>query len=139
MPITQSKLKTGALVLDVGGAAMAKFATQATNVVIAPETKEDGEPVETLDGSTIAAQSTTTWKLKAKAIQDFTDPAGLQAYSWENAGDTVPFSWTPTAGGPVFTGNVVIAPLEIGGDVNKRTDVDVEWVIVSKPDWAPGT
>lgn len=139
MSITESRLKQGALVLDVGGEGMAKFATQATNVVISPSTKQDGEPLEVLDGNKTTAASTTEWTLKAKAIQDFTDPAGLQAYSWEHDGETVPFTWTPTQGGPVFSGNVTIQPLDVGGDVNKRIDVDVEWPLTGKPDWSSST
>ena len=132
--ITESKLKAGSLILDAAGAAFAKFATQATNVAITPETKDEGDPVETLDGSTIAADAVTTWTLKAKSIQDFTDPEGLQAYSWENENETVSYTWKPNgASGPTYAGNVRITPLEIGGDVNKRNDVDIEWALTGKP------
>ena len=133
MPITESKLKDGSLILG-GPAGFAKFATQATNIQIEPKSKDEGDPVETQDGSTLAADKVTEWTLKAKAIQDFTDPAGLIAYSWENDGDQVSYEWKPRgASGPTYSGTVRIAPLATGGDVNKRLSTDVEWALSGKP------
>lgn len=134
MPITESKIKSGSLILGAGETESAVFNTQATNVSLSPKSKDAGEPVEVLDGSQLASDATTEWSLKAKAIQDFTDPAGLQSYSWDHDGETVPYIWKPAGNaGPSFAGNVRVGALEVGGDVAKRLDVDVEWQLTGKP------
>lgn len=128
---TESKLKNGTFTI---GSTPLAMATQAANVRIVPETSEDGDPLELLSGDVLAADATTTWTLAARMIQDFTDPAGLIAFSWDEAGETVPFTWAPNgATGPSYAGNVVVRPLEVGGDVNRRLENELEWVITAKP------
>ena len=133
MPITESKLKSGVLTLDG-----TDFSCQPTNVRVTPSHSEDGDAVETLCGDELGADLNRSDVLAMTSIQDFTDTAGLQKFSWDNDGTTVPFSWQPQgASGPTFAGNVSVRALEVGGDVNKRLTVDVEWPCVGTPTWTP--
>jgi hypothetical protein len=88
----------------------------------------------TLSGETLAGDRSTTWKLAATLIQDLTED-GMFDYTWANDGDEVPFTFTPsTAAGRTITGTVVVAPLELGGDVGvKKSTTDLEWDIVGTP------
>ena len=136
MAIEDSRLKGGTLTLD----ALTDFAKQMTNVTLTPATEEDGEPVETLDGSTIEAEESTTWTLDLGAIQDFDDPAGFVEWAMANAGDVVAFEWTPNAtGAPTYSGNVKVRPVPIGGDVNTRLTTTASWPIVGTPVSTPAT
>ena len=126
---TESRLRNGILTLDGK-----QFATQTYNVRIVPSHKEEGDSLEMLDGSSLTPDATTSWQLEAKHIQDFTDQAGLQAFSWASAGETVAYTWQPTgATGPSYTGNVTVRELEHGGDVGKRLEVDLSWPLTGKP------
>lgn len=122
MPIKEDKLKDGLLTLDA-----VEFAAQATNVSVEPTHDEDGDPVETLDGSQLTPDVTRGDTLKITAIQDFTDVAGFVNFTWENDLVTVPFSWKPRAAGPTYSGNVQVRAVTVGGEVNKRITTEAEW------------
>lgn len=121
--IREDKLKNGTLTLG-----SFDFATQAQNVSIAPAHKEDGDPLETLSGDQLTPDTVRSNMLKITAIQDFSDPAGFVAYSWDNDLDTVAFVWKPQgATGPTYSGNVQVRAVEVGGEVNKRLTTEAEW------------
>lgn len=128
MPITESKLKNGVLTVDGR-----EFATQASNVTLSPDTNEQGDTLEVLSGDTILPAETTSWSLSIDAVQDFTDVAGFVNYAMQNAGDVVPFTWTPNATGPTYTGSVKVRAVEIGGDVNARLTTSADWPCQGAP------
>lgn len=129
MPITDSRLKGGTLTLGA-----TSFAKQMTSVALTPSTEEDGEPVETLDGSEISAEEKTTWSLDLGAIQDFDDSAGFIAYTWTNAGDEVAFTWEPNSvDAPSYGGTVKVRPVAVGGDVNARLTTTASFPLVGDP------
>lgn len=128
MPIIDSRLKTGTLTVDA-----LPFATQATNVTLSPDTSEDGDALEVLSGDTIEPDDVTTWTLSVTAIQDFDDPAGFVAFTFDNGGQIVPFVWKPNADGVSYAGNVKIRPVEIGGDVNARLTTAAEFPVIGTP------
>lgn len=132
MPVTESKIKSGTL--TVGGVA---FSCQPTNVRVTPSHDESGDPLEVLCGDVLSPDTTRSDTLSITAVQDFTDAAGFQRFSWDNDGDAVPFVWDTGSGGPTFTGTVKVRALEVGGDVNKRLTVDAEWPCVGPVTWAP--
>lgn len=127
---TVSKLRRGTLTLDA-----TEFATQASNVRLVPDVDEDGDALEVLDGTILEPDETTTWSLQFVAVQDFDDPAGLQAWALTNAGSVVPFVWSPSdvTTGVSYAGNVKVRALEIGGDVGSRLDVEAEWRCTAPP------
>lgn len=121
--ITESKIKNGSLTLGA-----LEFGAQPTNVTITPTHDEDGDAVETLDGSQLTPDVTRGNTLKMTAIQDWEDVAGFVNYTWEHDLETVAFVWKPRgAAGPTYAGNVEVRAVEVGGDVNKRTTTDAEW------------
>ena len=129
MPVTESRIKTGTLTFTVGGSPV-DFSCQPTNVRITPAHDSDGDPLETLCGDVLGAEDTRTDTLNITAIQDFDDPDGFQAFSWDEDRTTVPFVWQPRGStGPSYAGQVTVRALEIGGDVNKRLTVDASWPI----------
>lgn len=131
MTVRTSKLKNGTLTL---GDDTESFSAecQATNVRLVPEYEtEDG--VETLCGDREPDTLTETWTLEIEAIQDFTDPAGFQAWTWEHAGQVVPYSWKPNATGPTFSGTVQVYALAVGGEVGARLTESTSWPCLEKP------
>jgi hypothetical protein len=134
MAVTESKLKTGKLLL--GTAPGVDYACQPTNVRVVPEFNEEGDEVETLCGDTLTASATTSWSLQGTSIQDWDAPSGrvsLVQYSWLHNGETVPFVWNPNNGATAISGNVTVRALEVGGDVNTRITSDFDWPIAGQP------
>lgn len=80
-----------------------------TDVALVPTAST---PVKGVGGNQV--QGRATWSLNGSLMQD-ADPAGLQRYLFDNEGNTVAFSLTPTDGGTPWTGQVVLSPTAIGG------------------------
>lgn len=128
MPVTDSRQKNGALTLDA-----TSFQTQARNVTIVPPKPPDN-PDMVLSGDPLAPEKADAWTLKVTAVQDFTNPEGFSAYTWNHEGERVPFVWQPVgATGPTYAGTVTVWPVEHGGDVGPRLEADAEWVMDAKP------
>lgn len=71
-----------------------------------------------LGSNTHTDVATATWTLSLNYVQDWESTESLSRYLHENEGETVAFAFTPKAGGPSFTTDVVITPGAIGGTVN---------------------
>lgn len=86
---------------------------------------------EKIDGS---ASSSSTAALTANLVQDL-DAAGMVEWSWLNSGQEVPVTFIPsTAKGREVTGTIVVAPIDLGGDVeDDRPSSDVSWPFVGMP------
>lgn len=133
MPPTETKLRTG--VLTIGGT---DFAAQATAVRVNPAHNTQGDPLELLSGDVLPASTTRADTLAITAVQDFSNPAGFQSYSWAHDLEVVAFTWQPRgAGGETFTGQVEVRALPVGGDVNTRLTADAEWTCVGTVTWTP--
>lgn len=135
MPVTESKVGAPSGTLTIGGTS---FAAQATAVEVRPSRSTSGDAVPLLDGGELPADSTRADTLRISAVQDFTDPAGFQAYSWAHDGEAVAFVWAPNgATGPSFGGTVQVVALAVGGEVRKRLTVDAEWDCVGAVTMTP--
>lgn len=134
MAITDSRLKGGTLTLD--GTA---FAKQASAVSLVPSFSEEGDAIETLDGSTLEPEEVTTWALNIGMVQDFDDEAGIVEFLRSRAGEVVDWSWDPSADGPTYSGTAAgsngakLRPTTIGGDVNVRLTSEVELPLKGEP------
>lgn len=130
MPIIDSRLKTGLLTVDG-----VQYATQVTNVTLSPDSKEDGDSLETLSGDTVLPAEKTSWTLKVEAVQDFDDAAGFVNSAMTKAGDDVAFTWRPgpAVTSPSYTGTVKVRAVDIGGDVGSRLTTSAEWPIQGTP------
>jgi hypothetical protein len=126
--MTDARLGPGTLMLDTF-----EFGAQASAVRLTPDvSSEDGTP--TLATPDPAPLSTIAWHLNIDAIQDFDDPAGLVNYLMDNALAEVPFTWTPnTTAGTVYSGEVQIVPMEVGGDVAVQVVTSVELPVIGEP------
>lgn len=138
MTVTEARVKSGTLTLKAGTGGTAvtyQAACQATNVRIVPGTENNNDQsIEVLCGDILsgASASKPADTLNIGSIQDFTDPAGFQAFTWAHRGETVEFVWKPNATAGEWHGTATIAlPIEVGGDVNTRLTADVSWPIVS--------
>ena len=86
------------------------------NASIVPDISE-GDEKTMLCGTSKRSADTITWALSGNVDVDAGLSSGLFALSWNNIGDVVPFEFTPsTAVGTTVTGNLKIAPLELGAD-----------------------
>lgn len=130
MPPIESKLRNGTLTIDA-----VSFATQASNVRLAPKTGDVGDPLEVLSGDILEPSDKTDWTLIIEALQDFDDPAGFVNFTLTNAGQVVPYTWKPNnvAGSVTYSGTVKVRPVEIGGDVNDRLSTSAEWPCQETP------
>lgn len=92
---------------------------------------EDSIPV--LSGDEVAGDVTYKAQLKGKILQDF-DSAGIVAWSWTNKGLVLPTVFVPRKDGSLqVKGNVRISPFNIGGDVKKTNDSDIEMDFIGEP------
>jgi len=105
---------------------------QVTALKVTPSVEaEDSLP--TLSGETLAGERNYSWMVSGTVIQDLTED-GMFDYTWTNAGDQVPFTFTPsTDAGRTVTGTLIVDPLELGGDVKKKNTTDFEWAVVGQP------
>jgi len=130
MAITDSRNKLGTLTID----ALTTFSKQITNVKLTPSVDEDGDKVETLDGSTILPDEVTSWVLELGAIQDFDDPDGFVEFARANAGDLVPVVWQPNqVGAPSYACSVKVRAVEIGGEIAQRLPTSTTWPVDGEP------
>jgi hypothetical protein len=86
------------------------------NVSIVPDISE-GDEKTMLCGTTKRSADTISWAISGNVDVDAGEEAGFFALTWNNIGEVVPFTYTPnTELGTVVTGNLKLAPLELGAD-----------------------
>lgn len=98
--------------------------------------KDADDDIKTLCGDTVAGAVTYSATLSGTFLQDLTEDDGLVAYTWDNKGNTVPFTFVPnTAAGATVTGDVVVDPLAVGSteDMGAVMTSDFEWACVGEP------
>jgi hypothetical protein len=136
MPIKSYKLK-GTLTL---GATPLDVSCQVTSVSVNPTENVDTEDaLHVLCGDVLPASDTVSYAytLSGTLLQDLST-GGVVDYTWDNAGDEVPFSFTPDdTGVDVVAGTVRLIPLTIGGEVTARPTSDFEWAIIGTPTFTP--
>lgn len=87
-----------------------------------------------LCGEVVAGESTYTATLNATILQDITEQ-GIIAYSWQNKGRQVPFVYRPNNDAKAtVTGELVVTPLNLGGDAKTRPTTDIEWGCIGEPE-----
>jgi hypothetical protein len=136
--INESRVKNGLLTFGGSGGGVAPdgtaFACQATNVHVTPSYDSDGDAVTTLCGDELPEGKKESWVLGGTSIQDFDDPTGFLSYCYDNAMQTVAFTWEPNqTGAPTWAGECVVVAVEEGGDVNTRLTSDWEFDVVGRP------
>ena len=137
MPIKSYKLNKGTLTL---GATPLDVSCQVTNAQVNPTENVDTEDaVHVLCGDVLPSSDTVDYSftLSGTLLQDLST-GGVIDYTWDNAGQEVPFTFTPdqTAAATV-TGTCRLIPLVIGGDVPTRPTSDFEFIIIGTPVFTP--
>ena len=138
MAIKKQKLGPGTLTIGETGSGQ-EMAKQSTAVAIEPS-YSDGDRQIVLSGD--VDQEAAEWEgtLTATFFQDY-EANGLLAWTWEHDGETLPFTFVPnSAAGFEVSGDVVIRPATIGGDVDTENTSEVEWSLPKRPSIGePGT
>ena len=131
MAIKKQKLGPGTLTIGETGSGQ-EMAKQSTAVAIEPS-YSDGDRQIVLSGD--VDQEAAEWEgtLTATFFQDYAAD-GLLAWTWEHDGETLPFTFVPnSAAGFEVSGEVVIRPATIGGDVDAENTSEVEWSLPKRP------
>lgn len=102
------------------------------NATIEP-TITAGDSKTMLCGTQKSAPDETEWALKGNVDVDAGKPDGLFALTWQHAGETVDFDFTPsTAVGTVVEGQLRLAPLALGaGSYGEYLNSDVSFGLVN--------
>lgn len=126
--MTDSKVRTlgpGQLLIGDGQDSQ-KFDVDCTKTSLTPKSDTD-DADEFLDGHTESGAQTVSWTLDTTVKEDFSKD-GIQAWCFQHSGETKPFTFVPNDKGTLaFQGDVLIAPIGIGGDVKKRNEQDVSF------------
>lgn len=121
----------GSLVFGAPGSPE-EIAAQITSATLTPST-DVGDPLDVLSGEQLPGDRTTTWVLEGTLLQDLSE-TGITAYTLENAGVNVPFVYIPNnVEARSASGNVIIDPTAIGGEVKARATADFEFSCVGTP------
>ena len=132
LPGTPSKMGPGTLTVGSPGATI-DFSGRCTQVSVTWKGNKTND-VEVLSGDTLAGDRSWEATLEATVYQDDLVEGGLVDYSWRNRGTQVPFTFTPYSGGRSITGELIIDPLDVGGDVGKKNTSTIKWGTVGEPE-----
>lgn len=136
MPAQTYKVGPGVLKLGETGTET-DFSCQFSDIALEPS-KDSEDAIKVLCGDEIPGDVTYSWALKGTLIQSLKDQ-GITLYTLSNAGKTVPFVYSPRTGENGFSGNLVIDPTKIGGEVGKTATADFEFQVVGQPTLVPVT
>lgn len=133
--------KLGPGELTIGATATPVDVSCLVNNATISMSKDEGDSTTKLCGDVVPGAVTYTYTLGGNVDLDLTDPAGLFALSQDHAGEIQDFEFTPsTEAGTAATGQLVIDPLDFGGDETGIVMAsDFEFSIVGKPTYTYGT
>lgn len=129
--------------LELGAGPLAVSSQVLACELIPSEKVKEGEETPVLSGEVLPAESSSSisYRLKFTVLQDLR-AAGLIKFSYDNAGESVPFDFTPTdeAGQEAgFAGDVFVVPIKVGDKVSRseRARSDCDWRLdgVPVPTW----
>lgn len=132
MSIQSTKVENGSLVFGDPGSEL-EFAAQVTACTVEPSVDtEDDVPV--LSGEVLPGDDEETAVLTGSFLQDI-KTNGFSAWTWENAGQVVPFIFIPNSAlERQISGEVKVRRTNIGGEVKARATADFEFPCVGMPD-----
>lgn len=128
------KLGPGELKIGETGTEL-DLSAQMTAVTITWE-NDEGEAVNVLSGESLPGDDNFSATLEGTVMQDFTTD-GVIDWTWRNKGSVVPIKFLPSANGAEVSGQVKIAPVNLGGEVNTRNTSDMSWSFVGEPNYTP--
>jgi hypothetical protein len=118
---------------SIGSIGSALDLTAQVTALTVEFSEEVEDSIPTLSGETLEGAASYPATLTGTVAQDLTE-AGMFDYTWTNKGTIVPFTFTPsTAAGRTVTGQVRVAPINLGGTVKTRNTSDFTWSIIGDP------
>jgi hypothetical protein len=135
MPFHDTRLGPGTLKLGPTATGQ-EYGFQVSALALTPATSStDGTP--TLAVPDPPQEITTSYSLDGSAVNDFTNPTGLQRFCYDNDGAEMAFEWIPiTAAGTTLAGTVQLQAFPMGGKVGEQLVTDFSWPCVGKPAWS---
>lgn len=125
MAAKSHKLGPGSLKFGLTGSEV-EFAARCRSVAVEPEVDEE-DPVPVLSGDETNEIGDESYVLSGSLFQDY-DKDSLIVYCHVNAGQIVPFAFTPDNDKALqVKGEVQIRRIRIGGDVKERNESDFEF------------
>lgn len=101
--------------------------------------KDTEDAIDTLDGGELPGDVKYKAKLEATVIQDIS-AGGLVELTWSKKGTQIPFTYTPNSDEEAtITGDLVLDPIDVGGDVKTRPTSDIEFDCVGEPAFKAGS
>jgi hypothetical protein len=131
LPGTVKKLGPGTLTIGAVGTAL-DVSARCLKAALTWKVDQDDDTV-VLSGETIAGDRHYTATLEATLQQGDLTAGDAIDYTWAHKGQQVPFTYTPYTGGRSINGQLVIDPLDVGGDVNSKNTTDLKWGCVGEP------
>lgn len=134
--MTSTNLGPGTLQIGATGTEI-DFSCQVNNARIATDKSQDDAQTK-LCGTQTPGRITYVHSLTGNLDTDITEQDGIFKFSWDHAGEQVPFEFVPnTVAGTAASGTLVIDPLDFGADeYGAPLDSDFEWTVIGKPTFA---
>lgn len=120
--------------LTIGAAAaLTNFSSQIRSAKLVPNVTK-GDPIDVLSGEQAPGDRTETHTLVVSLQSDFGHADSRTEWLWEHRGEAHPFVYIPNnALGRQITGELVVEPIEIGGDVKTKPAAEVTFDLVGDP------
>ena len=130
--ITAHKLGPGTLKFGDTGSEQ-EFASHVTTCEITPSFNEE-DPIPTLSGDQyVDGDATFEGTISGEFLQEYT-VEGLVKWTWDNNGQTVPFTFTPRNDAELsWKGECVIRPVNVGGEVKTANTAEFEFRVLELP------
>lgn len=131
MAITVHKLGPGILKFGATGSEQ-EFGTHVTKIELSPSWKDE-DAIVTLSGDSYQPEGAFEGTISGEFLQEY-GIKSLLAWTWNNTGQTVPFTFTPRSDSEVtFTGECVVRAVTVGGDVDSTNTAEFEWKVTKMP------
>lgn len=110
------------------------YTAAIASAVITPNTPTSS--TRTIGGNVIRGVASSEWSVDVGLLQD-SDSTGLLRYLFDNEGETVPVTFTPTNGADPVSCTILIVPGAIGGTPGADpAQSSVSLPVVGRPTWA---
>jgi hypothetical protein len=132
MTVNVSTVGPGLLTIGSPGA-LTNFSSQLRGARIVPNVTK-GDPIDVLSGEQVAGDRSESAQLVVRLQSDFGHDDSRAEWLWAHRGETHPFAFVPNnALGRRISGQIVVEPVEIGGDVKTKPDHEVTFDCVGMP------
>lgn len=138
MPVKAPAVGPGLLTIGAA-AALTNFSSQIRGARLVPNVTK-GDPIDVLSGEQAPGDRTEAHTLVVNLQSDFGYDQSLTEWLWEHRGTQHPFEYVPNNTlERKITGQLVVEPIEIGGDVKTKPVVEVTFDVIGEPTFAPVT